>query len=608
MRNFKRKFVGCFFILAALWICLPAQALKVTNNGTTIFSTDYESYSINSPPPSPWVTSPDDPGSNVNKVIAAEQVSPGVWVYPYRGNKMLWERRYLNGWDRVGWAEAVFTLQSTGTLTAEFAFYIPSAGLTSNAGAYLAFKSSETGEAAWKSEVALMADGTVWNYGSGWALQNTGLTYNLDSWNTMTMSYNIATGTTALTINGITATGLWSVLGAGVTIDRVYLGTGGSDSRIFYDDAGEVGTTEPLLQFAADAAPSVYWDRTSTTVQFRYAADMLLTKIHTYVWNNTGAGTGTMKLYFGEGSSGPLLATSTTAWGDTMDYAFGDVSLTGGQWYTVHYYPESGNYGDPRMFNTNHLWRSSRIPEHSYASSHGPDVGIYEFAVHGRNAGTQAWADHVETAYLWSGAGAVALLCDPCAPRDGMTSLGVTVAATGMADWYRSLLNGRDWTGYEGLHVWVKRSAAWGDDIYFNYINGGTGEYVTGNEHIAVARISEADVPLNTWTEMLLPFDELDAGGAVVTSYPRYNVRQLHFWCDGSLMGSQNIKFDGLYVQPTPTSCDEVRQLGWTMAADLNKNCRIDFGDFAMLASNWFKCNDPNNPSDPTCKDRQDWP
>ena len=33
---------------------------------------------------------------------------------------------------------------------------------------------------------------------------------------------------------------------------------------------------------------------------------------------------------------------------------------------------------------------------------------------------------------------------------------------------------------------------------------------------------------------------------------------------------------------------------GWALAGDINKNCYVNLEDFAMLANQWQKCNDPN--------------
>ena len=47
-------------------------------------------------------------------------------------------------------------------------------------------------------------------------------------------------------------------------------------------------------------------------------------------------------------------------------------------------------------------------------------------------------------------------------------------------------------------------------------------------------------------------------------------------------------------TSPTPTTCEEAWEYGYGIAADANKNCIIDFGDFALFALGWLDCNDPN--------------
>ena len=47
----------------------------------------------------------------------------------------------------------------------------------------------------------------------------------------------------------------------------------------------------------------------------------------------------------------------------------------------------------------------------------------------------------------------------------------------------------------------------------------------------------------------------------------------------------------GLMVTNTPVSC------GGALAADLNKDCYVNFGDLAVLAEEWLRCVDPANTS-----------
>jgi len=44
-----------------------------------------------------------------------------------------------------------------------------------------------------------------------------------------------------------------------------------------------------------------------------------------------------------------------------------------------------------------------------------------------------------------------------------------------------------------------------------------------------------------------------------------------------------------------PNTCEEVAYYGWSLPSDINRDCHIDFNDYALLISNWRKCNDPNN-------------
>ena len=45
-----------------------------------------------------------------------------------------------------------------------------------------------------------------------------------------------------------------------------------------------------------------------------------------------------------------------------------------------------------------------------------------------------------------------------------------------------------------------------------------------------------------------------------------------------------------------PNSCEEVALFGWSIKSDINSDCYINFLDYAILASQWLKCNDPKNP------------
>ena len=218
--------VGCLLVVVG-----SAQAVIVTNGATTVFDAGgFEGYTLHSPPPNPpFTSSPDDPGSNVNKVVPADGV-----VVPYEGEKMLWMRRYLDGWDRDGWARGHFSDQTSGDIKAELAFYVPSELQTSGYAGHIAFEDSAGTPGSW-----LLFDdaGTTKNNdGSSWNL--TGLTYNLDAWNTLVMTYHMSTGLVDYTINTSTVTGLGTTNTLN-TISQILLNSDSNNSIVYYDSVPE---------------------------------------------------------------------------------------------------------------------------------------------------------------------------------------------------------------------------------------------------------------------------------------------------------------------------------------------------------------------------------
>jgi len=53
--------------------------------------------------------------------------------------------------------------------------------------------------------------------------------------------------------------------------------------------------------------------------------------------------------------------------------------------------------------------------------------------------------------------------------------------------------------------------------------------------------------------------------------------------------------FSTAYID-LPNDCNEVALFGWALAGDINKDCYVNLKDFAMLANQWQKCNDPCVP------------
>jgi len=61
--------------------------------------------------------------------------------------------------------------------------------------------------------------------------------------------------------------------------------------------------------------------------------------------------------------------------------------------------------------------------------------------------------------------------------------------------------------------------------------------------------------------------------------------------------GSGNIVYAKTYEDTIICcSCAELWDLGLGIVADVNKDCKVDFADFAIFALSWGKCNDPCDP------------
>jgi hypothetical protein len=63
--------------------------------------------------------------------------------------------------------------------------------------------------------------------------------------------------------------------------------------------------------------------------------------------------------------------------------------------------------------------------------------------------------------------------------------------------------------------------------------------------------------------------------------------------------GTNNIGSLNITYYKQPATCDEVWQAGYGLASDLDRNCIVDFKDFAVFIQRWFEC---NNPQDLTCE------
>ena len=49
-----------------------------------------------------------------------------------------------------------------------------------------------------------------------------------------------------------------------------------------------------------------------------------------------------------------------------------------------------------------------------------------------------------------------------------------------------------------------------------------------------------------------------------------------------------------IVITEVPTTCWDAMKAGYNLKNDLNSDCFVDFEDFALLASDWLQCVNPN--------------
>ncbi|MBN2513024.1 MAG: LamG domain-containing protein [Sedimentisphaerales bacterium] len=54
--------------------------------------------------------------------------------------------------------------------------------------------------------------------------------------------------------------------------------------------------------------------------------------------------------------------------------------------------------------------------------------------------------------------------------------------------------------------------------------------------------------------------------------------------------------FKTVTIQVNEADCAQVKADGLLMASDINEDCRVNLDDFALIALDWLKCNDPQDP------------
>jgi hypothetical protein len=73
------------------------------------------------------------------------------------------------------------------------------------------------------------------------------------------------------------------------------------------------------------------------------------------------------------------------------------------------------------------------------------------------------------------------------------------------------------------------------------------------------------------------------------------NFIKVHRELEGPKTGFFIDSFSTAYID-LPSDCNEVGLFGWSLAGDINKDCYVNLKDFAILANQWQKCNDPCDP------------
>ena len=63
-----------------------------------------------------------------------------------------------------------------------------------------------------------------------------------------------------------------------------------------------------------------------------------------------------------------------------------------------------------------------------------------------------------------------------------------------------------------------------------------------------------------------------------------------------SVVAATSISLSTTVLLADPASCSEAVNSGYEIAGDVNEDCRVDLGDFRLLASNWLRCIEPADP------------
>ncbi len=86
--------------------------------------------------------------------------------------------------------------------------------------------------------------------------------------------------------------------------------------------------------------------------------------------------------------------------------------------------------------------------------------------------------------------------------------------------------------------------------------------------------------------------------------FNRQGVYTFHVTVNDGIAGLDGSIFDEMVVTATSPTCAETIALGKVLATDLNQDCRVDLEDFAMIAADWVRCYDPQQPG---CENPYKW-
>ncbi len=127
--------------------------------------------------------------------------------------------------------------------------------------------------------------------------------------------------------------------------------------------------------------------------------------------------------------------------------------------------------------------------------------------------------------------------------------------------------------------------------------------YKTGEQIPLNGRVLDYGTPgtVNTmWTTVSGPEDAEaifanPSSPATTVQFPKFGQYKLR------LTGADDIAtvIDEITVDVVRPTCADVKTAGKLMVGDFDENCRVNLADFAILAADWMRCNDPANY--PTC-------